>query len=78
MFDSPPVFGPRTTPAVAKRGNLLFVRNGFTFVISTELSEKVTEGSQWKSTPQEENQILRSRLVDIIKKMVFIKPAPPK
>lgn len=78
MFDSPPVFGPRTAPAVAKRGNLIFVRNGFTFVISTELSEKVTEGSQWKKTPDEEDQILRNRLVDIIKKMVFTKPAPPK
>jgi hypothetical protein len=78
MFDSPPVFGPRATPAVAKRGNLLFVRNGFTFVISTELSEKVTEGSQWKKTSDEEDQILRNRLADVIKKMVFIKPAPPK
>jgi len=78
MFDTPPVFGSRAAPAVAKRGNLLFVRNGFTFVISTELSEKVTEGSQWKKTPDEEDQILRSRLVDIVKKMVFIKPAPPK
>jgi hypothetical protein len=78
MFDSPPVFGSRATPSVAKRGILLFVRNGYTFVISTELSEKVTEGSQWKKTPDEENQILRERLVDIIKKMVFIKPAPPK
>jgi hypothetical protein len=78
MFDSPPVFGTRTAPAVAKRGNLLFVRNGFTFVVSTELSQRVTEGSQWKKTTEEEDQILRERLVDIIKKMVFIKPAPPK
>ncbi len=78
MFDTPPVFGSRAAPAVAKRGNLLFVRNGFTFVISTELSEKVTEGSQWKKTPDEEDQILRGRLLDIVKKMVFIKPAPPK
>ena len=38
----------------------------------------MTEGSQWKKTSEEEDQILRDRLVDIIKKMVFIKPAPPK
>lgn len=78
MFVSPQVFGPPAAPAVAKRGNLIFVRNGFTFVISTELSERVTEGSQWKSTPEEEDQILRNRLVDIIKKMLFVKPAPAK
>jgi len=78
MFDSPPVFGPRKTPSVAKRGNLLFVKNGYTFVLSTELSERVTEGALWKKTPEEEDQILQNRLVDIIKKMVFIKPAPPK
>ena len=78
MFESPPVFGPPTAPAVAKRGNLLFVRNGFTFVVSTELSERVTEGSQWKATKEEENQILRKRLVDIVSKMQFVKPAPAK
>ena len=78
MFESPQVFGPPASPAVAKRGNLIFVRNGFTFVISTELSERVTETSQWKSTPEEEDQILRNRLVDIIKKMLFVKPAPAK
>jgi hypothetical protein len=78
MFESPPAFGPPAAPAVAKRGNLLFVRNGFTFVVSTELSERVTEGSQWKAKTDEENQILRNRLVDIVKKMVFVKPAPAK
>jgi hypothetical protein len=78
MFESPPVFGPPTAPAVAKRGNLLFVKNGITFVVSTELSERVTEGSQWKATKEEENQILRKRLVDIVSKMQFVKPAPAK
>lgn len=79
MFDSKPVFGvePAAKP-VAKRGNVLFVKNGFTFVISTELSERVTEGSLYKKTPEEENQILRNRLLDVVKKMQFIKPAPAK
>jgi hypothetical protein len=79
MFDVPPVFGPPpATPPVAKRGNVLFVKNGFTFVISSELSERVTEGSQYSKTRQEEDQILRNRLVGIVKKMQFTKPAPAK
>src|SRR5215216_1078934 len=40
---------------VAKRGNLLFVRNGHIFVISTELAERVIEGRSYsKSTADEE------------------------
>ena len=46
--------------------------------ISTELSERVTEGTQYNKTPEEENQILRARLVDIIRKMLFAKPAAPQ
>jgi hypothetical protein len=63
---------------VAKRGNLLFVRNGYTFVISTELSERVTEGSRYTKTPEEEDQILRARMVGLVKKIQFLKPAPAK
>ena len=76
MVEQHATFGPPTTPPVAKRGNLLFVRNGYTFVISTELSERVTEGSHYKKTVQEEDQLLRDRLVGIVKKMEFVKPAP--
>ncbi len=79
MFDNKPLFGDApATPPVAKRGNVVFVKNGFTFVISSELSERITEGSQYKNTPAEEDQILRNRLVDVVKKMQFVKPAPPK
>jgi hypothetical protein len=79
MFENRPVFGAAPeVPPVAKRGNVLFVKNGFTFVISSELSERITEGSQYKNTPAEEDQILRNRLVDVVKKMQFAKPAPPK
>lgn len=69
---------PDAPPPVAKRGNMLFVKNGVTFVISTELSERVTEGSRFKKTTQEENQILRKRLQNIASNMVFIAPPPPK
>jgi hypothetical protein len=69
---------PDAPPPVAKRGNMLFVKNGVTYVISTELSERVTEGSRFKKTTQEENQILRKRLQNIASNMVFMNPAPPK
>jgi hypothetical protein len=79
MFENKPVFGTApTTPPVAKRGNVVFVKNGFTFVISSELSERITEGSQYKATTAEEDQTLRNRLVDVVKKMQFTKPAPAK
>jgi hypothetical protein len=79
MFENKPLFGAApAAPAVAKRGNVVFVKNGYTFVISSELSERITEGSQYKNTPAEEDQILRNRLVDVVKKMQFAKPVPPK
>jgi hypothetical protein len=78
MFATKPLFTDETEPPVAKRGNLVFVKNGFTFVISTELSERVTEGSKYHKTEAEENLILRTRLVDVVKKMEFTKPATAK
>jgi len=76
MFTDRETFVNPASPPVAKRGNLIFVRNGFTFVISTELSERVTEGSRYSKSADEENQILRVRLLGITKKMQFPKPAP--
>jgi hypothetical protein len=78
MFDSKPAFVRPTEPAVAKRGNVLFVKNGFTFVISTELSERVTEGALYNKTPEEEDQVLRNRLVEVVKKMQFPKQPAAK
>src|SRR3954464_11849036 len=59
---------------VAKRGNLLFVRNGHIFVISTELAERVIEGRTYSKTTAEEDEILRNRLNDVVGKMSFAKP----
>jgi hypothetical protein len=56
---------------VAKRGNLLFVRNGHIFVISTELAERVIEGSSYTKTTDEEDELLRNRLNDIVSKIAF-------
>ena len=59
---------------VAKRGNLVFVRNGAIFVVSTELAERVIERSGYRKTPEEENDILRQRLIDLVNKMEFTRP----
>src|SRR5476651_1671619 len=53
MFaDKIPQFEDGHVP-VAKRGNLLFVKNGFIFVVSTELAERVVEGRAYKKTVAE-------------------------
>ncbi len=59
---------------VAKRGNLLFARNGHIFVISIELAERVIEGKSFNKTTAEEDEILRKRLLDIVDKISFSKP----
>lgn len=77
MF-SAPGFGNPAKEAAAKRGNMSFVHNGFTFVISTELSERVTEGAHFNKTPEEENKILRERLVEVARQITFLKTPPSK
>jgi hypothetical protein len=62
-------------PAVAKRGDLLFVKYGHVFIVSTELAERVLERTSYQKTPEEETAILRQRLMDIVDKMQFFEPA---
>lgn len=62
-------------PVVAKRGNLLFVKSGHIFVISTELAERVLERSTYSKTTAEEDELLRERLLELLAKMDFTKPA---
>jgi hypothetical protein len=59
---------------VAKRGNLLFVKNGHTFVISIELAERVIEGKSYSKTTAEDDEILLQRLEAVVQKMQFAKP----
>jgi hypothetical protein len=68
-----PNLGAADRVPVAKRGNLLFVRNGHIFVISTELAERVIEGSSYKKTTAEEDDILVQKLNDIVGKMQLIR-----
>ena len=62
-----------TKVPVAKRGNLLFVRAGYVFVISTELAERAIEGKSYTKTTAEEDELLRNRLLDILSKISFAK-----
>jgi hypothetical protein len=70
------VLDPARKPPVAKRGNLLFVHNGFIYVISTELAERVTDGSAFTMTPEQEDVTLREKLTDMVNKIQFLNPAP--
>ena len=60
--------------AVAKRGNLLFVKSGHIFVISIELAERVIEGKAYRKTKDEEDELLRQRLLEVVGKIQFAKP----
>lgn len=66
--------GPNETIPDAKRGNLILVRDGWTYVLSIELAERVLERSTYKKTTVEEDEILRQRLIDLVNKMEFTKP----
>jgi hypothetical protein len=63
----------------AKRGNMTFVRGSWIFVVSVELAERVIERSTYHKTPQEEDDLLRQRLVDLFDKLQFTEnPASAK
>jgi hypothetical protein len=62
---------------VAKRANLIFVHGGFIYVISTELAERVTEGSAYHHTSDQEDQILRDRLIALVGSMRFTSTPVP-
>jgi hypothetical protein len=77
MFEERVVLTGNEEPPTAKRGNLLFVKNEHVWVLSIELAEKVVERSTFKKTVDEENEILRKRLLDLLEKITFT-PAPKK
>jgi hypothetical protein len=64
-------------PPVAKRGNLIFVKDGHIFVVSIELAERVLEGGAYSRTPDEEDAILRKRLVETVSRIEFPRRPPP-
>ena len=60
---------------VAKRGNLLFVKNENIYILSIELAERVLDRTTWDKTTEQEDEVLRKRLLDLLGKMQF--PEPP-
>ena len=69
--------GADETVPDAKRGNLLVVRDGWTYVLSIELAERILERATYKKTTAEEDDILRQRLVELVGKIEFTKPPAP-
>lgn len=67
-------YSRRPEPVTAKRGNLLFVRNGHVFVVSAELAERVLLPSSFRKSPAEENELLLQRLAEVVARMRFPPP----
>jgi hypothetical protein len=65
---------PDQDPVTAKRGNLLFVRQGHVYVVSTELAERATERSTYALTREKEDAILSDRLTSLAGRFVFTTP----
>jgi len=75
MFASKVALTGEEEPPVAKRGNLLFVKNGYVFVLSIELAEKVLERASYEKTITEEDKILRQRLLELLERIGFSTPS---
>lgn len=59
-------------PLTAKRGNLLFIREGFVYVLSVELAEKALERFSYTKTTAEEDELLRKRLLELFARITFL------
>ena len=58
----------------AKRGNLLFLHHDHLYVVSLELAKLLLDESIGQLTDEEQNEILRQRLVDLIARITFKVP----
>ena len=67
---------PPTPPVTAKRGTLLFVRNGRIYILSTELAERATQRSTYNQPPEKENALLADRLTALTGRLIFPPPKP--
>lgn len=63
-------------PVVAKRGTLLFVRNRYIYIISTELAERATQRTTYNRTVEQENSILSERLTTLVNRLIFTDSKP--
>jgi hypothetical protein len=62
---------PVENPVTAKRGTLLFVRNRYIYVISTELAERATQRSTYSRTVEQEDRLLSERLTTLANRLIF-------
>ncbi len=69
---------PAEPAPIAKRGNLLFVHHERIYILSIELAERVTQKKFFNKTAEEENTILRERLILFTKRIHFPAPKPVK
>jgi hypothetical protein len=56
---------------VAKHGSILFIKNDRIFIVTTELYERILFHGSFQKTTEEEDSILRTRLMRILGKMSF-------
>jgi len=77
MFANRPSFSTTEEVFIAKRGNLLFVREGHVYVLSIELAERALERRTYEKTLAEEDELLRKRLLELLGRMTFTNPATP-
>ena len=59
---------------IAKRGNLAFIHDNHVILISSELGERSTERSAYTLTSDQQDQILRSRLLALADSMELLTP----
>lgn len=71
MFANRPSFSATGEVFVAKRGNLLFLRDGHVYVMSMELAERALERRTYTKTTEEEDELLRRRLLELYGRISF-------
>jgi hypothetical protein len=76
MFANRPSFSDTGEVFVAKRGNLLFMRAGHVFVLSMELAERALERRTYAKITEEEDELLRRRLLELYGRISFTAAAP--
>lgn len=69
------LFGQTDPVIVARRGNLLFAHGDALYLISMELGERSTERSLYDKTEQQDDELLRQRLLALLNSMTFVTPA---
>jgi hypothetical protein len=64
------------TAPVAKRGSLVFLRGDRLFVLTTEFAERSLDHRSYRKSVDEEDALLRKRLLDLLGKITFRSEAP--